>query len=67
MSKWPLCKNVYLTGEMGFSIKEQSLILNTPEGLIVITGCAHPGIVEIVKKAKAMLNRDIYLAIGGFH
>jgi 7,8-dihydropterin-6-yl-methyl-4-(beta-D-ribofuranosyl)aminobenzene 5'-phosphate synthase len=34
---------------------------------VVITGCAHPGIVNIVKKAKGMLKTDVYLAIGGFH
>jgi 7,8-dihydropterin-6-yl-methyl-4-(beta-D-ribofuranosyl)aminobenzene 5'-phosphate synthase len=31
------------------------------------TGCAHPGIVGIVKKAKQMLNKDINLVFGGFH
>ena len=39
---------VYLTGEMGGDIKEQSLILRTGGGLVVITGCSHPGIVEIL-------------------
>ena len=35
--------------------------------MIVITGCAHPGIVEILKKAKEIGNEEIYLAVGGFH
>jgi len=46
---------------------EQFLVLDTDKGLVVVTGCAHPGIVEIVKKAKQMLNKDIYLVFGGFH
>ena len=58
---------VYLTGEMGSEIKEQSLILDTPMGLVVITGCSHPGIVKILKQAKSILNKKIYLVIGGFH
>ena len=33
-------------------IHEQSLILDTPNGLVVVTGCAHPGIVEILNKTK---------------
>jgi 7,8-dihydropterin-6-yl-methyl-4-(beta-D-ribofuranosyl)aminobenzene 5'-phosphate synthase len=33
----------------------------------VITGCAHPGIVEIVRKSKAILPKDIHLVFGGFH
>lgn len=46
---------------------EQFLVLDTDKGLVVITGCAHPGIVEIVQKAKQMLNKDVYLVFGGFH
>lgn len=62
-----ICKDVFSTGEMGIQIKEQALILNTNKGLIVITGCAHPGIVGIVKRAKDVLNKKIYLVFGGFH
>ena len=58
---------VHTTGEMGSSIIEQSLILDTSKGLVVITGCAHPGIVDIVKKAGQLLDKEIYLVIGGFH
>jgi len=62
-----ICKGVHLTGPMGTKIIEQSMILNTKEGTIVITGCAHPGIVEIVRKSKAILPKDIHLVVGGFH
>jgi len=62
-----ICKDVYSTGELGGFIKEQSLIIKTSKGLVVITGCAHPGIVNIVKKAKEMLKSGVYLALGGFH
>jgi 7,8-dihydropterin-6-yl-methyl-4-(beta-D-ribofuranosyl)aminobenzene 5'-phosphate synthase len=62
-----ICPDVFSTGQLGTSIKEQSLIIETNKGPIVITGCAHPGIVEIVKKAKEVVNDDIYLVLGGFH
>lgn len=63
-----ICRDIYTTGEMGETIKEQSLILNTEKGIVVITGCAHPGIVEIVKRAKEIVpGRNIYLVMGGFH
>jgi len=62
-----ICKNVFSTGEMGKRIKEQSLILNTSKGLVVITGCAHPGIVDIVMRAKEVIDKNIYLVFGGFH
>jgi 7,8-dihydropterin-6-yl-methyl-4-(beta-D-ribofuranosyl)aminobenzene 5'-phosphate synthase len=59
--------DVFLTGEMGDGVKEHSLIVNTNQGLIVITGCAHPGIVNILKRAKKIVNRKVYLVLGGFH
>ncbi len=62
-----ICENVWSTGELGTSIKEQSLVLNTPKGLVVITGCAHPGIVEIVKFVKNYFKKNIYMVLGGFH
>lgn len=63
-----ISSNIWTTGEMGTWIKEQSLVLNTEEGLVVITGCAHPGIVNIAKQAKQILpDKNIYLVMGGFH
>ncbi len=59
---------VCTTGEMGFWIREQSLIINSEKGMVIITGCAHPGIVNIVKKAKQILKgKNVYLVLGGFH
>ena len=62
-----ICADVYSTGELGRWIKEQSLILRTDKGLIVITGCAHPGIVKVVSRVKELLKDDILLVMGGFH
>ena len=62
-----ICEGVYSTGELGTWIKEQSLIIHTEKGLIVITGCAHPGIVKIVDKAKGLVKDDVLLVMGGFH
>ncbi len=62
-----ICKDAYSTGEMGVSLKEQSLIVKTAHGLIGITGCAHPGIVNILKKIKQLFTEEIYLIMGGFH
>ena len=62
-----VCNDVYSTGQMVSFIKEQVLILRTPKGLIVITGCAHPGIVEMVKAAKESLEAPVLLIVGGFH
>ena len=62
-----ICKGVHLTGPMGTRIIEQSVIMDTAEGTVVITGCAHPGIVDIIRKSKAILPKKIHLVLGGFH
>jgi 7,8-dihydropterin-6-yl-methyl-4-(beta-D-ribofuranosyl)aminobenzene 5'-phosphate synthase len=62
-----ISKGVFLPGEMGEATKETALILKTGEGLVVITGCAHPGIVAILEKTKEVFEEDIYMVLGGFH
>ena len=42
-------------------------MIETPQGLVVITGCAHPGVVSIVRRAKELTGREVYLVLGGFH
>lgn len=60
-------KGVYSTGELGISIKEQALVIKTEKGLVVLTGCAHPGVVNIIRKAKEIIGEEVYLVLGGFH
>ncbi len=62
-----ICKDVFLSGETGVAIKEQAMYFKTSEGIVVLTGCAHPGIVGIAKKAGEILDEDIYAVLGGFH
>lgn len=54
-------------GVMGDAIPEQSLIVETDRGPILITGCAHPGIAEIVTRARELAGADPLLVIGGWH
>ena len=63
-----ISNSIYTTGQVYGPPEEQSLIIDSKEGLVVITGCAHPGIVNIVKKAKKIMKKDkVYLVVGGFH
>lgn len=59
---------VYTTGELSGPPIEQSLVIDSKKGIVVLTGCAHPGIVRIVEVAKEMMEvENIHLVIGGFH
>jgi 7,8-dihydropterin-6-yl-methyl-4-(beta-D-ribofuranosyl)aminobenzene 5'-phosphate synthase len=62
-----VCERAYSTGELGDLIKEQALVIETDEGSVVITGCAHPGVVNVVREAKKQLKSDVHLVVGGFH
>ena len=47
-------------------LKELSLAVNTPDGVVLVVGCSHPGIEKIVE-ATAAINPKIRLIAGGFH
>jgi 7,8-dihydropterin-6-yl-methyl-4-(beta-D-ribofuranosyl)aminobenzene 5'-phosphate synthase len=62
-----ICENLFTSGEFDYMIPEQALVLNTKKGLVVITGCSHPGIIEMLKTIKSAFNKNIYMVFGGFH
>lgn len=47
-------------------LKELSLAIDTPDGLVLMVGCSHPGIEAIVAEA-VKINRHVHLIAGGFH
>lgn len=62
-----ICNNLWTSGEFEYQIPEQALVLNTKKGLVVMTGCSHPGITEMLKQIKSDFNKNIYMVFGGFH
>ena len=56
-------KNIFSTGELDNI--EQSMVVRTDECSVVIVGCSHPGVVNILNKAKQF--GDIYALVGGLH
>jgi 7,8-dihydropterin-6-yl-methyl-4-(beta-D-ribofuranosyl)aminobenzene 5'-phosphate synthase len=47
-------------------LRELSLAIDTPEGMVVIAGCSHPGIEKIVAQA-TRINPRVHTVFGGFH
>jgi 7,8-dihydropterin-6-yl-methyl-4-(beta-D-ribofuranosyl)aminobenzene 5'-phosphate synthase len=47
-------------------LRELSLAIDTPDGIVLIVGCSHPGVERIVEAAAA-INPKIHLIVGGFH
>lgn len=65
--------NIYSTGQIEGeykknSIMEQSMVVRAIEGLAVVTGCSHPGIVNIIERVRELFPGErILLVLGGFH
>jgi len=65
--------DIYVTGEImgkysGMPMPEQGMVIKTSRGLIILAGCSHPGIENIVKKASSLFpDERIHLVAGGFH
>jgi len=47
-------------------LKELTLAIRTPDGLVLLVGCSHPGVDRIVAAAQA-IDPHIHLIAGGFH
>ena len=60
---------IILPGRWGvdLEVKEVSLAIDTPDGIVLVVGCGHPRIEAIVKATKAALDRPIHLVMGGLH
>lgn len=58
---------VWLVPGEGRSFEELALVLETDRGLVVITGCAHPGLETFVREIRDFSQDHILLLMGGFH
>ncbi|MBN1248110.1 MAG: MBL fold metallo-hydrolase [Anaerolineae bacterium] len=58
---------IWTTGEVSGPVAEQALIVETTEGWVLITGCAHPGVERMTERALEITGGPIRLVLGGFH
>ena len=63
LNKW-----VLENGENDEVLDDSGIAINTPQGIIVIAGCSHSGICNIVEYAKEVTgNSQVLAVLGGFH
>jgi len=66
-------KRLKITGGLSSSgtfdgkIPEQAAVISSDKGLIVVAGCAHPGIGYMIRKIAAKFKKPVYAVVGGFH
>ncbi len=48
--------------------EDMAMVFDTPHGLVVMTGCGHAGVVNILEHArKTIRNTRVHLLVGGLH
>lgn len=67
-----IVKGLSSTGELGDDNlpkdrHEQALVFEAESGTVVLTGCAHPAIVDIVRRAAEIVPGAVDMVLGGFH
>ncbi|RLE63835.1 MAG: MBL fold metallo-hydrolase [Thermoprotei archaeon] len=63
-----LSKGLLSSGELYGGLYEQSLAIYVKDrGLVVLTGCSHPGVDVIVKRFHELTGLPVFAVIGGFH
>jgi 7,8-dihydropterin-6-yl-methyl-4-(beta-D-ribofuranosyl)aminobenzene 5'-phosphate synthase len=60
-------KGIYAVKPLYGPPVEEALAFKTSRGLVVLVGCSHPGVVNIVRQAVEDVGTKPYIVLGGFH
>ncbi len=59
--------SVLSTGEMEGTPSEHSMVVMAAAGPVVVVGCCHQGLRNLLQRVRNMCGDDIALLVGGFH
>jgi 7,8-dihydropterin-6-yl-methyl-4-(beta-D-ribofuranosyl)aminobenzene 5'-phosphate synthase len=62
-----ICPGLTVTAPMGSSPEEIGLVIDSAEGPVLLTGCAHPGVATMAQTAATLGHGSLYAVLGGFH
>jgi len=62
-----ICDSIATTMTLEGPPQEQALMIRTQDGIILVTGCSHPGVHNLARNAYEIMGVEIQLVIGGFH
>jgi len=63
----PVTNHLWTTDVLDHPLVEQALYVETAEGIVVVTGCAHPGVLELTRSAQRASGKPVHAVLGGFH
>lgn len=60
-----------ITDDMTFFASEDDeemfILLKTPDGVAIVSGCAHGGIEKPIKRAQWLFDSNVFMVVGGLH
>ena len=70
-----IAPGIYTTGTLhGDGVAEQGLVIDLGSKVVILTGCAHPGVVQMVRSGirvaashSSGVTKPVALVVGGFH
>jgi hypothetical protein len=62
-----IARHFFSSVQFDYQIPEQALVVDTRDGLVVITGCSHPGIVDMLRAIKTAFAKNVSMVVGGSH
>jgi len=62
-----LLPGVHSTGMFDSDPAEQAMVFQTANHVVALSGCAHPGMEQIIRRANQFMEKAVDWAIGGFH
>jgi 7,8-dihydropterin-6-yl-methyl-4-(beta-D-ribofuranosyl)aminobenzene 5'-phosphate synthase len=62
-----LVPGLWTTGELKGPVLEQAVYFQGKEGLVLVTGCAHPGIANMAEHVVQATGSKMHMVLGGFH
>ncbi|HCU35355.1 MAG TPA: MBL fold metallo-hydrolase [Armatimonadetes bacterium] len=62
-----IAPGAFSTGVVHGGVAEHAVAVRVESGMVVVTGCAHPGVAGMVAAARTMLADGVELLLGGFH
>ena len=62
-----ISRGIFATGTVGSGIPEQAILIHTGDAALMCTGCAHPGVENMVAEGIRVRNEPVSAVLGGFH
>jgi 7,8-dihydropterin-6-yl-methyl-4-(beta-D-ribofuranosyl)aminobenzene 5'-phosphate synthase len=62
-----IAPGLFTTGALEGPPEEHALVIELERGVVVVSGCSHPGIAAMLERIRSRFDKPVLLALGGYH